>query len=292
MEMLNDHFLHVHADVIQQSLSAVGKDGVHDQTRPAESTQLYKYLTMDSQRGPLTCLVCGTVFQWQWTLAKHFEQQHRLVPNPYKKRPTSTATSSAASTSPPLSGTKRRPTPASRARSRCKPKVRVPREAFQGSGKLGPANQGWKALRVRPTSYGLVNVWPGNVHPGLGKGPKLAWGTNFTNPGKHSPPVPGVEPSGPKLGFPGRGGKFGERSNWGGPVTLSDFWTGETNTGPFRSSPEGAQKGRPKLTGGSSRGQGRGPGKRKRGPIPPGGGSFHKAEAWLVNPFQVVPGCN
>ncbi|KAK2143279.1 hypothetical protein LSH36_857g00081 [Paralvinella palmiformis] len=105
MEMLNDHFLHTHTDVIQQQIACIGKDGIYKQAKTPESTQLYKYLTMDSQNQLLSCMVCGAIFQWQWTLAKHFEQHHQLVPNPYKKKSSSTAASSAgASVSPPGSG--------------------------------------------------------------------------------------------------------------------------------------------------------------------------------------------
>ncbi len=89
---LNYHFSSEHSDILQQQMLAIASgDGAGSLTqRPQqgktqESTQLFKYLTMNSPEQLLSCLVCGTIFQWQWTLSKHFEEAHGMLPNPYKK---------------------------------------------------------------------------------------------------------------------------------------------------------------------------------------------------------------
>lgn len=43
-----------------------------------------RYLTMDPSKSAVACLVCGAMYQWQWALAKHFEQDHVSLPNPYQ----------------------------------------------------------------------------------------------------------------------------------------------------------------------------------------------------------------
>ena len=94
---LNEHFQLYHMDLIQAhfslisarkspgGLKALSVDPASVQSL-SQSPQLYKYLTTDPTKQPLACVVCGAYFQWQWTLAKHFEQDHASLPNPYRKR--------------------------------------------------------------------------------------------------------------------------------------------------------------------------------------------------------------
>ena len=83
---LNLHFQAEHFDILRSdSFSSDGRLGTSQTTTGSGSHQLFKYLTMDAGRHPLNCLVCGAVFQWQWTLAKHFATEHAGLPNPYRK---------------------------------------------------------------------------------------------------------------------------------------------------------------------------------------------------------------
>ena len=83
---LNRHFLRKHIELVQSKLHGTSPDG--SPLKPSDqpkAPQLYHYLTTDSKQ-LLTCMVCGAIYQWQWTLAKHFDEDHPSIPNPYGRK--------------------------------------------------------------------------------------------------------------------------------------------------------------------------------------------------------------
>lgn len=81
LEVLNDHFGTDHADLVNSY--EAGDSDLLSKTR--ENLQLYRYLTMPKD-GTYKCMVCGSVFSWQWDLARHFDKYHQPLPNPYQRQ--------------------------------------------------------------------------------------------------------------------------------------------------------------------------------------------------------------
>ena len=82
LDDLNEHFGAAHSDLVK---SYEGGDNTDLLSKTRENLQLYRYLTMPKD-GTYKCMVCGSVFPWQWDLARHFDKYHLPLPNPYQQR--------------------------------------------------------------------------------------------------------------------------------------------------------------------------------------------------------------
>lgn len=58
---------------------------------PAE---LQKHAVSHSEDRPFVCIVCASTYKWKWDLVKHFDKAHSALPNPYKRKDSSTPISS------------------------------------------------------------------------------------------------------------------------------------------------------------------------------------------------------
>ena len=105
LESLNQHFALKHLESLAKQKADLEKEnsiGSSSDLQNSAGPQLYKYLTMESRRNTMSCIVCGIIYQWQWALAKHFEQDHGTLPNPYYKDTKASEVDQPANSSSPV----------------------------------------------------------------------------------------------------------------------------------------------------------------------------------------------
>ena len=90
VEELNVHFASHHAEVLhERCLSENERDEFRHRIKTEndpDSFQLFLYLTQPCDISKCYCVICALFFTWETELARHFDESHLGLPNPYKKR--------------------------------------------------------------------------------------------------------------------------------------------------------------------------------------------------------------
>ena len=91
VDELNVHFASKHAEVLhERCLSEREREDFKNRIRldnTPESILLYRYLTVPRDSSKLYCVVCSLYYTWESDMARHFDENHQGLPNPYRKRP-------------------------------------------------------------------------------------------------------------------------------------------------------------------------------------------------------------